>query len=139
MKRDDEKLLNILLFLKDRCAAAEDKIRESLGLTAAEYKGLMGLQMGEKISCQELSSRMNLSVSRGSRVIENLFQKGFISRADCTSDRRSKNIWLTKKGMRLRQKINGLTQDCEDRLIADIPETRLNRFKADLKTLIQNF
>ena len=136
---DSEDLLSIVLSLKEKCSAVEDKIRKSLGLSVAEYRGLMCFGSEERISCQELSSRMNLSVSRGSRVIENLFKKGFIQRVDCASDRRSKNVWLTKKGIRMRQKIAIQIQDCEDRLVASIPPSRLSRFRSELKTLVNKF
>ena len=136
---DGEKLLNLLVSIKEKCSAAEERIRKNLGLTVAEYRGLMCLRSEEKISCRELSSRMNLSVSRGSRVIENLFKKGYLKRVDCASDRRSKNLWLTSRGAQIRHQIDRQIQDCEERLITDIPEDRLVKFKADLKTLVDRF
>ena len=136
---ENETLLNILVALKEKCATAEEDIRRNLKLSAAEYKGLMCLRPEEKISCQELSARMNLSVSRGSRVIDNLTQKKFLKRVDCVSDRRCKNIWLTAKGVQAKQRIDSLMKDCDDKLVVGIPEENLIRFKSDLKTLADKF
>lgn len=137
--KNDEKLLSILLSLKDKCSAAEEEIQKDLGLSAAEYRGLMCLKPEEKISCQELTVRMFLSVSRGSRVIEKLFQNGYINRKDCFADKRSKNIWLTPKGIGIQKKITRFVQDCEEKLVSNVPPSKLKRLKSDLKDLAQKF
>ena len=132
-------LLNILVSLKEKCADAEEGIRRDLKLSAAEYRGLMCLRPEEKINCQDLSARMNLSVSRGSRIIDNLTRKKFLKRVDCVSDRRCKNVWLTAKGVQAKQKIDSQIQECEDKLVAGIPDQNLIQFKSDLLTLADKF
>jgi DNA-binding MarR family transcriptional regulator len=136
---DNERLLNILVSIKEKCTDTEERIRKSLNLSVAEYRGLICLRPEEKISCQEFSARMNLSVSRGSRVIENLTRKKYLKRVDNTSDRRCKNVWLTERGVRASQRIDSQIQDCEDKLVAGIPQKNLVQFKSDLKTLAAKF
>ncbi len=136
---DDEKLLSIFSSLIERYSNAKDNIRKDTGLTAAEFKGLMCLEIGEELSCQDFSVRMFISVSRGSRVIEGLFKKGFLKRIDSATDRRCKTVWLTNSGIQVRKRIEAQIQDCEARLIANIPSNRLENLKIELKDLLKKF
>ncbi len=133
----ENKIIDILTEIQNKCRAKEDKIRENLGLSLAEYKALLCIKIGEKITCHEFSERMDLSLSRGSRVIEKLFQQGFIDRLDCTADRRSKNVLLTESGRKICGKINKSRQKCEDRLAAAYSKTRYNALKDELRSLVQ--
>lgn len=135
----DERLVDILVELRKECAANEEKIRRSLDLSEAEYNGLLCLNKGEKITCQEFSARMNLSVSRGSRVIDMLFEKGYLDRVDCFEDRRCKNVKLTKNGAAIRRKIDSNRQDREQKLAADYSEQKLAMLKKELRRLIVKY
>jgi MarR family 2-MHQ and catechol resistance regulon transcriptional repressor len=136
---NDEKLVDILVDLKKECEAHEAKIRKSLNLSEAEYNGFRCLNEGEKITCQEFSERMNLSVSRGSRVIEKLFEKGYLDRFDCSEDRRCKHVELTKNGVSIRRKIDKQRQECEQKLAADYSEQKLTMLRKELRRLIFKF
>ncbi|MGB6865643.1 MAG: MarR family transcriptional regulator [Candidatus Aminicenantaceae bacterium] len=135
----DERLVDILVELRKECAANEEKIRRSLDLSEAEYNGLLCLNKGEKITCQEFSKRMNLSVSRGSRVIDKLFEKGYLDRVDCSEDRRCKHVKLTMSGMGTRHKIDKHRRECEQKLAADYSERKLDMLKKELRRLIIKF
>jgi DNA-binding MarR family transcriptional regulator len=78
---------------------------------------------------------MDLSVSRGSRVVDRLCSKQYIERVDCDADRRCKNIWLTREGFAVRQKILEEIQKTEDVLTAEYPDAKLLLLKSDLKRL----
>jgi DNA-binding MarR family transcriptional regulator len=131
----DERLVSILGEIGKKIRAHEDIIRKRLGLSEAEYKGILCLDEGEKITCQEHSRRMNLSVSRGSRVVDRLCVKRYIERVDCDADRRCKNIWLTGKGIAVRRRIAEETQKIEDGLTDGLPDAKLMLLKGDLKRL----
>ncbi len=133
----ENKIIEILTEIKNKCKAKEDDIRENLGLSLAEYRALLCIKIGEKITCHEFSKRMDLSLSRGSRVIEKLFQQGFIDRLDCTADRRSKNVILTESGRVICGKINKSRQNCEDRLAAAYSRDKYNALKDELRSLVQ--
>ncbi len=133
----ENKIIDILADIQNKCRAKEDEIRESLGLSLAEYKALLCIKIGEKITCHEFSERMGLSLSRGSRVIDKLFQQGFIDRLDCNADRRSKNIILTESGRMIWRKIDKNRQKCEDRLAASYSRDRYNALKDELRSLAQ--
>lgn len=134
-----EGLVDILTELRKRYIALEDKIRKNLHLSGTEYNALLSLNLGEKITCQEFSERMNLSVSRGSRVIDNLFEKSYLNRVDCSDDRRCKHVKLTKSGASIRKKIDKQRQECEQKLAADYSEQKLASLKKELRRLIIKF
>jgi DNA-binding MarR family transcriptional regulator len=130
-----EKMIDILGKIGKGILARENKIRVDLGLSEAEYKGILCLDEEEKINCQEFSRRMDLSVSRGSRVVDLLCRKKYIDRVDCDSDRRCKNIWFTDKGKNIRRVITQEIQNIEDVLTSGYPGAKLMLFKSDLKRL----
>ncbi len=132
-------LVDILAELKKEYVANEEKIRRFLDLSEAEFNGLLCLNKGEKITCQEFSELMNLSVSRGSRVIDKLFEKGYLDRVDCSEDRRCKHVKLTKNGATIRRKIDSHRQDCEQKLAADCSEQKLAMLKRELRRLIVKY
>ncbi len=136
---NDEKLVDILADLSRECLASEEKIRSSLNLSVAEYNGILCLNKGEKITCQKLSERMDLSVSRGSRVIDKLFEKSYLDRVDCSEDRRCKHVEFTKRGAEIRRKIDQQRQDCEQKLAMGYSKQKLAMLKKELRRLIVKF
>ena len=135
----DEKLVDILADLRKLCEAQDEKIRRSLNLSEAEYNGLLYLNENEKITCQEYSERMNLSVSRGSRVIDKLVEREYLDREGCSGDRRCKYVELTKYGTAIRRKIDKQKKDCEQKLAADYSDRKLSVLKKELRRLIIKF
>lgn len=134
----DTYLFDLLISLKQKCSQAEEDVQKKLQLSLAEYRALCSINSGEKISCKQMSCRMNLSVSRGSRVVDKLYEKGFIQRMDSQSDRRCKIIWLTKKGLMIQKKIYDRLRGCEERLLKHYPEGKLEDLKTSIKELIDN-
>jgi DNA-binding MarR family transcriptional regulator len=130
-------LIDILGEIGKGILARENMIRKKLGLTEAEFRGILSIDRGEKITCQEFSKRMDLSLSRGSRVVDRLCVKNLIERVDCDSDRRCKNIWLTEKGREIRQVIAEGIQNIEDSLTSEYPEAKIFLLKNDLKRLLR--
>lgn len=133
----DERLIAVLEDIGRRVFSHELRIRNRLGLSRAEYKGILCIGEEERINCQELSKRMDLSVSRGSRVVDRLFAGEYIRREGCDSDRRCKNIWLTQKGIDTRRTIEGEIQMVENSLTSGYPEAKITLLKSDLKRLSQ--
>ncbi len=133
----DERLITILGEIGKGMQAQENRIRKRFDLSEAEYKGILCLGEEEKIKCQEFSRRLDLSVSRGSRVVDRLCDKKYIERVDCDADRRCKIIWLTREGAAVRQNIAQEIKNIENILISGYPHAKLMLLKSDLKRLVQ--
>ena len=134
-----DKLIDIVKRISEKCLAKEEEICQFLNLAETEYRGLLCFDGHERITCQEFSARMDLSVSRGSRIIDRLFDEGYIERADLSSDRRCKNIWLTKKGNAIRCKIDEQRQQCEEKLASGYSDERIKKLKKELVGLISKY
>lgn len=121
----DKNVIDVIFALKTNCCSREEKIREELKISPAEFKGLVSIEPGVIVPCKVLSQRMGLSVSRGSRVIEKLMKNGFMDEAKTGSDRRVMNVTLSKKGITAHKKINKSLQECEHKILKNLSKTEL--------------
>jgi len=133
----DNKLITILGDIGRGVLLHEEKIRNKFGLSQAEYKGILCIEEGEEINCQDFSRRLALSVSRGSRIVDRLCGKKYIGRTDCQSDRRCKNIWLTREGIEIRRLITEEIQNIDEALASGYPQAKIMLLKSELKRLSQ--
>lgn len=131
------KLTELIYSLSDKSTVHRKKHLKDLGLSKAEFKGLMCMEKDQEITCKEFSERMGLSLSRGSRVIDKLYQENYIYRTDSPSDRRCKMIQLTETGKKTRVQIDNIMKKCEQKLTSGISDDKLNQLKKDLLDLFQ--
>lgn len=116
-----------ILKLKYFCQCHESRISSSCQITLAELRGIKAIEEERDISCSDFSKRINLSPSRGSRIIDSLVRKGFLSREIKDSDRRSTYLSLTNKGKKIKKEIGREQNDFEL-----ILETALNNEDMEL-------
>jgi DNA-binding MarR family transcriptional regulator len=133
---NDARLIDIIYSLSDKCSQHRNKHLKELGLSKAEFKGLMCVDKNHQLTCKEFSERMGLSLSRGSRVIDKLYQKKYILRTDSPSDRRCKMIRLTQTGKEVRTQIDREKDKCEKKLTSEMPNKKSTQLKKDLLSLI---
>lgn len=134
--RKEDTLLDLIEILRKKCVERQSEIKKKLGLSEAEFQGLQCIDEDEKITCQIFSERMNLSNSRGTRIIDRLFRKGYFDRKDCSEDRRCKNIGLTPIGVEIKKKIEELDKECEKNLTVLFSEKRIIALKKELNRLM---
>ncbi|HJY62869.1 MAG TPA: MarR family winged helix-turn-helix transcriptional regulator [Ignavibacteria bacterium] len=125
-------VINLIFGLKFSCMAKEEKIIKELGLSPAEYRGILSIVPGSEIPCNILSRKMGLSVSRGSRVIDKLINNGYLKEFRSKSDQRVTNLELTLKGIKTQRKIHNLLEDCEQTILKNMTEHELEAFTASL-------
>lgn len=125
-------VIEIIFALKSKCCSKEDKIREELKLSPAEFNGLLSIEPGVIVPCKVLSQKMGLSVSRGSRVIEKLMKSGYMEEVKTGSDRRVMNITLAKKGINVQRRIMKILQDCEHKILKNFSKPELESLIASL-------
>ncbi|RPI16704.1 MAG: MarR family transcriptional regulator [Ignavibacteriae bacterium] len=123
------------ILLKNSCLKMEEDILNRFNISPSEYKGLLVIDEGEILSGKVYSARMDLSISRGSRIIEHLVKNGYLKHEDCSDDRRCNKVSLTAKGIKLRKEIYKLLDECEEELLSVIPENEL----VSLKSIINKF
>jgi DNA-binding MarR family transcriptional regulator len=130
-------LFELILSIKRKCQSREDIIKNDLGLSQAEFNGLLVLKTDEQIQGFQFADRMGLSPSRGSRVLGKLSKRGFVKTEFKPNDRRTMFISLTKKGARSKQDIYERMKACEDRICSQLQSSHLEQIRESLMMLDQ--
>lgn len=131
------KILEAITLLKNSCILNDDRIRDGIKLSPAEFNGIMSLEKGEKITCQSLSGKMGLSVSRGSRVISKLLSKGYFKDEKLENDKRCSMISLTREGIKAKLKINEIIDSCENKITSKLSPKEIEDTRKCLERLIK--
>jgi len=130
-----KRLFELILAIRYTCQSNEEQIQEELGLSQAEFNGLIVLDEGEEMSGCAFAARMGLSPSRGSRVLNKLVTNGYVKTQASTQDRRAVLVSLTAKGRRTRRRISERMAACEERLHRRLDEKKLRQVTRALELL----
>ncbi len=130
-----ERLFELILAVKRKCQGNEERIQDELGLSQAQFNGLIVLDEGAALAGGEFAQRMALSVSRGSRVLAALAAEGYVKAQASPGDRRAVSISLTPRGRRVRQQIFRRMEACERRICGALDEPRVGQLKSALQLL----
>jgi len=110
------RLFELILAIKRKCRCNEEQIQTELGLSPAEFNGLIVLDSNQEVPGCEFSRRMGLSASRGSRVLNTLVTHGYVRTQLSPDDRRAILISLTGEGERMKEQIADHMKRCEKRI-----------------------
>jgi len=135
----EKSIVDLILQLKRGCMNDEEQIRTLCKVSLAEYKGIMVIRAGEKITCNIISKKMGLSPSRGSRIIDNLVKKGYLLRMVKPGDRRSFVISLSSQGVKLKNQIEQERKNCERRIRKKFSEREVELIKEGLELINKIF
>lgn len=131
-----KRIVDDLFLLKQRCADRTGDLSAEAGLAPREMTAIESLSSGERVSGSELSRRMGLSPSRGSRIVERLIRKGFLVRETDPHDRRAVLLSLSGRGSEQKWKIDALKDDCERLLRAKIDGAGLSVVSEGMEILL---
>ena len=120
-----ERIVDLILSLKSRCLDKEESIRLEYGLSPAEYRGLLAMKPNEPCNCNALSSNMGLSVSRGSRIVEKLIKNKYLEQEVSKKDRRNIVLKLAPRGLKVRQKIESVLNECEQTIESKLTDSEI--------------
>jgi DNA-binding MarR family transcriptional regulator len=131
-----KRIIDYVFLLKKKCILEEGEIGREVGLSPSEVHGMESLSPGERISGHELSERMDLSPSRGSRVIDHLIAKGLLTREEDPSDRRAVVLFMTEKGSHVRERLEIAKRACEEKITARMKSEQIEQIKQGLELLV---
>jgi DNA-binding MarR family transcriptional regulator len=114
------RIIDLVLSLKQSCLKKEESIRKENKLSPAEYRAINAFGYKDKLGSRELSQKMDLSISRGSRVVDLLLAKKFINLSVSEKDRRCQTLSLTQKGIDLKKKVDNVFSECESYMTKNI-------------------
>ena len=112
----NRRFFELILAIKRKCQCNEERIRQEVGLSQAQFNGLLALDGGREVSGCQFANGMGLSPSRGSRVLNALVVAGYAKTRVSPDDRRTVLISLTPRGRRMREQIMSCAAACEDRI-----------------------
>jgi DNA-binding MarR family transcriptional regulator len=135
----NKSIIDLIIELKKGCMEDEEQIRTICNISFAEYKGIMGIDIEERMTCNALAKKMGLSPSRGSRIIDNLVRKGYLLRMVNPADRRSFVVSLSFKGTKIRKQIKQERNNCEKRIIKSFSEKEVELIKEGLELITKIF
>jgi DNA-binding MarR family transcriptional regulator len=113
-----------------------DDLCSETGLAPREMAAIESLEPGERVSGNEIARRMELSPSRGSRVVEHLIRKEYLVRESDPHDRRAVLLFLSERGAEQKRKIDSLKNECEKLLRSQIPEEQINIVRQSMQMLL---
>ena len=132
----DIKIIDLIFRLKSGCGEKEDSMWSKLKLSPAEFRGIIALTPKTVIPCKALCSKMGLSPSRGSRLVEKLKKNGYLKEVISEGDRRIMNITLAPKGIKTREKIGVMLEDCERKIVKTIPKPEIDTVVKSLSKIM---
>lgn len=137
MVGDDKKVIDLIIELKRKCQLKEEDIREEVDVMESAYNTFLALEPGNELSSKEFAEKLDLSPSRGTRVIEKLVKDGSLKRKRSEEDRRRVSVSLTEKGIEEKKKIESLKNECEERIISNFSENEIKKIRGILKDLVE--
>ena len=129
-------LFELILAVKRKCQCNEEQIQERLGLSAAEFHGLMALEPGQTVLAGQFAERMGLSPSRGSRVLNKLVGDGLVRAELGSKDRRSISVSLTGQGVAMKGQITEHMRACESRICSVLDQADVQQVRGALELLV---
>ena len=135
----EKNLVDLIIELKKGCMEDEKQIRTLCNVSLAEYKAVLEINITERITCNVLSEKMGLSVSRGSRIIDGLVRKGYLLRMENPEDRRSFVLSLSSKGAEVKKQIEQERNNCEYRLRKNLSVGEVELIKEGLELIAKVF
>ena len=109
-------LIDSILELKNRCNLA-DEIGREYKLNPKEIECVLEIGAGDGICSKNLSKSIGLSPSRGSRIINNLIDRGLIESMICRGDKRYIELSLTEDGRVCLDAIERKKHACEREIL----------------------
>jgi MarR family transcriptional regulator, transcriptional regulator for hemolysin len=129
-KGSDEPLGFVIASVGHAAAQAFESALAPAGLNPRHFAVLRGLKAGEAQSQQQLAQSLGIPASRIVGLLDDLVQRGFVSRRDSDTDRRVKLVTLLDAGRAELKKLVALAGQSEKRVTAGLTaedQTELRR------------
>ena len=133
----EKNILELLYELKKKCIINDDAFMSDANLSQAEYHFFITVNINEEIKSNTIAKKMNLSLSRISRVINKLVKREYLTRNSDTIDRRTIKLALTEKGKKVKERIEKYRKDCELKIIKNLSTKELDHIKNSFNTILE--
>ena len=128
----------IALAAKSQERLAEIEMKKQLGLTPAQWKVILVLNMADGLSQKEIAEKINIDASTLVPVIDKMEKGGLVERKADSKDRRNNRIFLTKKSESTVDSIIMIVLQLRKIIYNGVSEDEISATRNVLKTLIKN-
>ena|SRR5579872_3083801 len=130
--------LFVLAELQRLMRAFADREAARYGITRAQWAVLAKVERFEGMKQTELAEQMEMQPITLTRLIDKLFDNGWIERRGDESDRRVNRLYLTKAARPLLDKLAGLRADLTATALDGINPTDAHRLLTHLEAIKEN-
>ncbi|MGS2740477.1 MarR family winged helix-turn-helix transcriptional regulator [Sinomicrobium sp. M5D2P17] len=92
-------------------------------------------QKGRPANLSTIQERMIAKMSNTTRIVDKLIDKRFVERIQCPQNRRKVEIYITKDGMALLERVNIAVANVEKEIISKLDEEQLETLNRVLNTI----
>lgn len=114
---------------------ALQKYANSVGLHSGQVFVMMELWKADGQRQIDLAAKLNLSAPTVNKILGGLLENDFVTRARYEDDARSTRIFLTRKGVDVREALERAWEDLEDQTLAGLTDTEALMLKQLLEKL----
>jgi DNA-binding MarR family transcriptional regulator len=129
-------ILDLLYELNKKCIQNDEDFFNSLNISLAEYNMFICLKDCKHFNNYSVAEKMNLSLSRVSRIIDKMVYKEFLSRTISKTDRRAIDIKMTPKGKETLKRIMDYRAIRAQKIDTEISENEKEKIAVNLNKLI---
>lgn len=127
------KYISILYRMSGTYFAKEFK---RLNIGSGQYMFLAFLYEREGVNQEELSNYLSIDKGTTARALKKLEEAGYISRIQDDKDRRAYRVFITPKGMSIKEEFFSILQGWNDNLINELKPEEIQTLKTLLKKII---
>lgn len=131
-------LLSKIKQLSDRIFAKLLREFEAIEINPAQGRVMFPLWQQDNISFHKLKEKTLLSKATLSHMLDNLEEVGYIKRVPSPKDKRTINIKLTEKNIKLQDKYVQVSNQMKDIYYKDFSEKEIDEFENYLRRLLNN-
>jgi DNA-binding MarR family transcriptional regulator len=115
--------------------AYEEACVNFFGVTSSQGGTILAIPVDSDLKMNELSAVVGVDTSTMTRMIDQLMNKGLVTRTTGEKDRRHVNIGLTEKGRKLHQELSGALDKFYQDSLEQIPVEERERIVNSLVTV----
>jgi DNA-binding MarR family transcriptional regulator len=108
------------------------RVLGEVGLSFTQMKALFLLEESEEMTVKDIAARLSMSLPAMSRSVDGLVQRGFVTRREHDTDRRSKQIALLPAGRDVLNRVTAARANALVAFAAELPDAERTALHAAL-------
>ena len=133
--KEIRKIIELIFFSYRDFTSGPDEILDKINFGRAHHRVIYFVGKREQITIRNLLSILQITKQSLSRVLNQLVKEKYII-VSTGNDKRTKNLSLTKKGMKLEEKLTNIQTKRIRNVIKNAKEDDINGFKKILYAMI---